>query len=323
MIVVVIPCFKVSKQILTLIQGIGHEVDKIIVVDDCCPEKSGELVRLTNNSRVEVIFHKRNQGVGGAVLTGYKAALKSGATIIVKIDGDGQMRPKLINRFISPIIRCEADYTKGNRFYELENLEAMPKIRLIGNAILSFMNKLSSGYWDIFDPTNGFTAINAAVASRLPIDKISKRYFFESDMLFRLNTLRAVVVDVPMTAVYQGEKSSLRISKVIFEFSYKHFKNFIKRIFYNYYLRDMSLASIELPLGLILLGFGAIFGGWAWIKAVESGQVAPVGTVMLSALTILMGLQLVLAFLAYDIAAVPRVSKYRVSKDLKNNSGNE
>lgn len=323
MIVVVIPCFKVSKQILTLIQAIGHEVDKIIVVDDCCPEKSGELVRLTNDSRVEVIFHKSNQGVGGAVLTGYKAALKSGATVIVKIDGDGQMRPKLINRFIAPIISCEADYAKGNRFYELENLEAMPKIRLLGNAVLSFMSKLSSGYWDIFDPTNGFTAINATVASKLPMDKISKRYFFESDMLFRLNTLRAVVVDIPITAVYQDENSSLRISKIIFEFSYKHLRNFIKRIFYNYYLRDMSLASIELPLGLILLGFGATFGGWAWIKAVETNQVTPVGTVMLSALTILMGLQLILAFLAYDIASVPRVSKYRAPKYLKRNYGNE
>lgn len=311
MIAVVIPCFKVSKQILTLIQGIGNEVDRIFVIDDCCPEESGKFAQQANDSRVKVIFHESNQGVGGAVLSGYREALRSGATIIVKIDGDGQMKPNLINSFTEPIIRGEADYTKGNRFFDLENLEQMPKIRLIGNAILSFMTKLSSGYWDIFDPTNGFTAINSVVVSKLPMEKISKRYFFESDMLFRLNVLRAVVVDVPMRSVYQNENSGLKISKVIFEFSYKHTKNFIKRIFYNYYLRDMSLASLELPLGLLLLCFGGAFGGWQWVKAIQSSQATPVGTVMLSALAVLMGLQLVLAFLAYDIASVPRLSKYR------------
>lgn len=303
---VVIPCYKVSAHICEVIKEIGNEVDAIIVVDDCCPEKSGALVEsLCTDARVRVIYHATNQGVGGAVQTGYKAAIKAGAEVIVKIDGDGQMDTSLIPNLIEPILTGEADYTKGNRFFDLEKIREMPKARLFGNAVLSFMTKLSSGYWDLFDPTNGYTAIHADVARHLPFEKISRRYFFETDMLFRLNTLRAVVIDVPMDAKYGDEVSNLKISKIIGEFLVKHARNLAKRIFYNYYLRDMSLASIELPLGVLLLMFGAGFGGWHWLLAVREDIATPAGTVMLSALPALMGLQLVLAFLSYDIASLP------------------
>lgn len=304
---VVIPCYKVTAHICDVIKTIGDEVDAIIVVDDCCPERSGALVENTcTDTRVRVIYHTVNQGVGGAVLTGYKAAIEAGAEVIVKIDGDGQMDSSLIQNFIEPILAGEADYTKGNRFFDLEEIRAMPRVRLFGNAVLSLMTKLSSGYWDLFDPTNGYTAIHADVARHLPFGKISSRYFFETDMLFRLNTLRAVVVDVPMDAQYGSEVSNLRISKIIGEFLFKHTRNFLKRIFYNYYLRDLSLASIELPLGLVLLVAGASFGIYHWLESAREGVATPAGTVMLAALPILMGLQLVLAFLGYDIASIPR-----------------
>jgi hypothetical protein len=140
----------------------------------------------------------------------------------------------------------------------------------------------------------------------LPLEKISRRYFFETDMLFRLNTLRAVVVDVPMTAHYGDEASSLRITRIAGEFLVKHVRNSAKRLFYNYYLRNWSLASLELPSGLLLMGFGAIWGGYHWWLSSRTGVVTPVGTVMLSALPILLGLQFVLAFLGYDIGSVPR-----------------
>ena len=139
-------------------------------------------------------------------------------SVVVKVDGDGQMDPRLIPSFVYPILRGEADYTKGNRFFDLESVRTMPRFRLLGNAILSFMTKLSSGYWNLFDPTNGFTAIHTDVARHLPFDKISRRYFFETDILFRLNTLRAVVVDVPMEAKYGDEVSNLKISKIVLEF---------------------------------------------------------------------------------------------------------
>jgi glycosyltransferase involved in cell wall biosynthesis len=297
----------VTRHILGVIAAIGPEVGRIYVVDDRCPDHSGDFVRANcNDPRVVVIHHEQNQGVGGAVMSGYRAAIDDGATVIVKVDGDGQMDAALIPAFVAPILAGEADYTKGNRFFNLERIGSMPPMRLFGNAMLSFLTKLSSGYWDLFDPTNGFTAIHADAAHYLPFDKISRRYFFETDMLFRLNTLGAVVADVPMDAVYGDEVSNLKISRIITEFSVKHMRNFFKRLFYNYYLRNMSLASIELPLGVLLLLFGLLFGAAHWIEAARHGQATPAGTVMVAALPIIMGVQLILAFLAYEIAAVPR-----------------
>lgn len=304
---VVIPSYRVTRHILDVLARMGPEVSRIYVVDDKCPDGSGALVReKCSDPRVTVIEHAVNQGVGGAVMTGYQAAIKDGITVIVKVDGDGQMDPSLIPEFAAPILLGEADYTKGNRFFDLEQIRSMPTIRLFGNAVLSFMTKLSSGYWDLFDPTNGYTAIHADAARYLPFNQISRRYFFETDMLFRLNTLRAVVVDVPMDAHYGDEVSNLKISKIVTEFLFKHMRNFGKRIFYNYYLRNMSLASIELPLGLLLLALGTGYGLVHWLESARAGNATPAGTVMLAALPILMGMQLVLAFLANDIASVPQ-----------------
>ncbi|MES2321429.1 MAG: glycosyltransferase family 2 protein [Pseudomonadota bacterium] len=306
-IAVVIPSYRVKRHILSVIAGIGSEVGSIYVVDDACPDGSGDYVtEHCKDPRVTVIKHEKNLGVGGAVMTGYQAAIAAGAEVIVKVDGDGQMDARLIPNFIVPILAGEADYTKGNRFFDLEQLRSMPPMRLFGNAVLSLMNKVSSGYWDIFDPTNGFTAIHADAARHLPMSKISRRYFFETDMLFRLNTLHAVVVDVPMDAVYGDEESNLKISRIVTEFVAKHVRNFFKRVFYNYYLRNMSLASIELPLGTGLLAFGAIYGSTHWLESAQLGTTTPAGTVMVAALPVLMGVQLILAFLAYDIASVPR-----------------
>jgi glycosyltransferase involved in cell wall biosynthesis len=321
-IAVVIPCYKVKAHIVEVVAAIGPEVTSIYVVDDACPENSGDALLESHNldSRVRVLRHATNKGVGGAVMTGYRTAITDGADIIVKLDGDNQMDPSLIPNFVEPILAGEADYTKGNRFFDLEEIRNMPGIRLFGNAVLSLMTKLSSGYWNLFDPTNGYTAIHADIAKHLPFEKISHRYFFETDMLFRLNTLRAVVVDIPMDAKYGDEISGLKISKIVGEFLFKHARNLFKRIFYNYYLRDLSLASIELPLGLLMLFFGIGFGGYHWLVSAQAGVPTPAGTVMLAALPILMGLQLVLAFIGYDIASVPRRprhTKFRKSLSLQ------
>jgi glycosyltransferase involved in cell wall biosynthesis len=311
-IAVIIPIFMARNKILGVIRDIGPEVARIFVVDDCCPDGSGDFVAANcKDERVSIIKHTENLGVGGAVMTGYKAAIEEGMDILVKIDGDGQMDPSLILDFVYPIIAGEADYSKGNRFFDLEKVRLMPKIRMFGNAVLSLMCKLSSGYWNLFDPTNGFTAIHVDVARRLPFSKISRRYFFETDMLFRLNTFRAVVIDVPMQASYGDELSNMKVSKIVGEFLAKHVRNFFKRILYNYYLRDMSLASIELPLGLLLLAFGVSYGCWHWVYSAHAGISTPAGTVMLSALPIITGIQLLLAFLGYDIASVPSMPIHR------------
>ncbi len=309
---VVIPAYRVSRHILGVISAIGPEVSSIFVVDDGCPDGSGKLVKeLCPDSRVNVIFHESNCGVGGATITGYQYAIKAGADIIVKIDGDGQMNPAYINIIILPIINGLADYTKGNRFYYLEGLQNMPIARLLGNAALSFITKLSTGYWDIFDPTNGYTAIHSKIVERLTIEKIDRRYFFESDLLFRLNIIRAVVMDVPFPAKYADEESNLNIFRSIPEFTFKHLRNTLKRIFYNYFLRDFSAVSLQLILGLIAFLAGVFIGSNAWIHSIRTGVVATSGTVMLAALPTLVGIQLLLSFLAADYGNVPKIPLHK------------
>ncbi|MDP7572011.1 MAG: glycosyltransferase family 2 protein, partial [Myxococcota bacterium] len=180
-IAAVVPCFAVRDQVLGVLEAIGPEVDRIYVVDDACPQKTGLFVEENcRDPRVTVLRHEGNRGVGAAVLTGYRQALADGAEVLVKIDGDGQMNPALVTRFVRPILAGDADYTKGNRFFNIEDVRQMPWLRFAGNAVLSFISKLASGYWDVFDPNNGFTAIHARVAALLPFDKISEGYFFES-----------------------------------------------------------------------------------------------------------------------------------------------
>lgn len=242
------------------------------------------------------------------MLTGYKAALDAGCDVMVKLDGDGQMDPSLITKFVLPIERGEADYTKGNRFFDLEKIRTMPFIRLLGNAALSFLTKFSSGYYHVFDPTNGYTALSASAARLLPFQKISRRYFFESDILFRLNTIGAVVVDVPMDAVYGDEVSNLHIRKIMWPFMKGHFINFSKRIFYSYFLRGFSIATLELLVGTCLLAFGLGFGIYSWRVAAITGSFASSGQVMLAALPVMLGVQLILSFFHYDIESVPKKS---------------
>ena len=305
-VAVIVPCFRVKSKILAVIDAVGPEVDMIVVVDDACPEGSGEHVRAScRDPRVDIVSLAENQGVGGAVMAGYARAIAKGADILVKLDGDGQMDPALVPSFVEPIRRVQADYTKGNRFYNIEDVKAMPAARLVGNALLSFMTKAASGYWTIFDPTNGYTAISAAAFAQLAHRKIARRYFFESDMLFRLGTVRAKVVDVPMVAVYADETSGLRISRILGPFLAGNVGNFGKRLVYNYFLRDFTIASLELVVGLCLLAFGTIFGAQAWVASASSGVAASTGTVMLAALPVILGVQLLLSFMAYDMAAAP------------------
>ena len=306
-VAVVIPCFRVSGRVQNVIARIGPEVGRIFVVDDACPEHTGDAVeRSCADVRVTVIRHAENQGVGGAMVTGYRAALASGADIVVKIDGDGQMDPALIPRFIKALAQGQADYTKGNRFYDLESLRTMPRVRVLGNAVLSLVNKISSGYWDVMDPTNGYTAIHRTVLSHLPLAKIDRGYFFESDMLLRLYTLRAVVHDVPMTAHYGDETSNLRVGRVLFTFPFKYVRAACKRVFYSYFLRDFNAGTLQLLGAALIGGAGALYGAARWALSIKSGVAATSGEVMIAALPVLVGVQFLLGALQFDIQNVPR-----------------
>jgi glycosyltransferase involved in cell wall biosynthesis len=296
--------------------------DAVFVVDDCCPEGTVDFLRgreLPPN--VRLLATERNRGVGGATIAGYEAALAEDYDIIVKVDGDGQMDPGLIPYLIAPIVDGQADYAKGNRFFNIQDVKSMPAARLIGNAGLSFLTKLASGYWGIFDPTNGFTAIHARLLERLPLERISERYFFESDMLFRLSTIRAHVVDVPMPAVYGGEPSSLKVGRVLLPFLFRNLRNFLKRIFYNYFLRDFSVASVNLLLSAVLILLGAFLGCLFWYRSWTSGVPATSGEVMLAALPLIVAIQLMLACFSYDVESTPRTALHPTLRPLERKPG--
>jgi glycosyltransferase involved in cell wall biosynthesis len=311
-IAVVIPCYRVTDHILEVIEGIGPEVSKIYVVDDACPDGSGKFVQKNSkDKRLSFIFHEENQGVGGAVISGYKAAYADGSDVVVKIDGDGQMDPSLISAIAKPVVEGSADYSKGDRFDSLENLFGMPKVRIFGNAVLSLWAKFSTGYWSMTDPTNGFTAIHRRALEAMNLDKIRRSYFFESDILFRLNIANCVVADVPMAAVYGSEKSNMSILKVMFEFPWRHTVNLWKRIFYRYYLREWNVGSFELPLGVFLVVFGAWFGLSSFLNASAAGVATTAGQVTGSAVALILGVQLLLSFLSYDVQSEPRIPRQR------------
>lgn len=306
-IAVVIPCYRVGETILKVLSQIGPEVNYIVVVDDACPMKTGKIAQENcHDPRMTIVYHERNQGVGGAVVSGYHEVFRLGADIAIKLDGDGQMDPRYIKSLAHPIELGNADYTKGNRFYSLDGLKSMPTLRLLGNSGLSLISKLSTGYWSVMDPTNGFTAVHTKVLKQLPIHKIEKRFFFETDMLFRLCNQRAVVQDIPMFARYGEEVSNLRISNALLDFSYKNLVRFMKRMLYQYFLHDFNIGTVSIFLGFPLFLFGLIFGGYEWYYNATHGGYASSGTVMLAAIPFVLGTQFLMNALLFDIQNQPK-----------------
>lgn len=305
-IAVVIPAFKVVDTIKEVIYSIPDTVDYIIVVDDRCPDFSGREAEKSNRKDLIVIYHERNEGVGGAMITGYKKALEFGCEIVIKIDGDGQMDPKYMGKLIEPLIQDNADYTKGNRFQDFKALERMPRIRIFGNSALSFMIKVASGYWNIMDPTNGYTAIHRRVLEKLDLPKISKGYFFESDLLICLNIIDAVVKDIRMPAKYAQEKSSLNIEKTVFQFPPKLLKGLAKRVFLKYFIYDFNMASVYILLGLPVFLASVFWGIVEWIDSFVSGVPRTAGTIMLVALPIILSFQMLLQAINIDIYSIPK-----------------
>ncbi|HRK08910.1 MAG TPA: glycosyltransferase family 2 protein [Pseudobdellovibrionaceae bacterium] len=318
-VAVVIPCFKCKSQIAEVLQRIPRRVDRIFVVDDACPEGTGRFVKswLPNNdhrdpanahgsNRIQVLFHTQNQGVGGAVMTGFRAALQEGYHIVVKIDGDGQMLPELIPALTQAIEDGEADYVKGNRFYSPEDLNEMPWVRVIGNGALSFFAKLATGYWSCMDPHNGFIAVHRAALERLNFDHIEKRFFFEVDLLFQMSLQRAKVVEMPQASRYRDERSNLSVWKSLFTLPPKYLSRLARRLFYTYFLRDFHYGSLAILAGAPLLSFAIFFGGYHWYLSWAHARTASAGTVMLSALTFLVGFQFLLSALQHDVASQPQ-----------------
>lgn len=306
-IVAVIPCYRVEREIQSVLQDVPSYIKHIVVVDDASPDSTRDLVTASAkiDSRILLMRHASNLGVGGAMITGYKKALELGAQVVVKIDGDGQMDVDHLPVLLKPLIEGKADYAKGNRFRDFKSLQQMPFIRRVGNMGLAFLAKAATGYWNMFDPTNGFNAIRAEVLAQLPLDKIDPTYYFETSMLANLYLIGAVVKDVPMPARYKGEVSSLLIHRILFEFPQKLFATFLRRLVLKNFIYDFSMASIYLLTGLPLLIFGLVFGIYKWIQYASIGIPAPTGTVMLPTLSVLLSIQLLLSAIEIDLRSVP------------------
>ena len=307
-IFVVIPIYNESRHISDVLRQIPEEVQQIVVVDDCSDDNSPEVVLAEKDERIKLIRHEMNIGVGGAMVTGYKYSLKAGADIVVKIDGDGQMDPAEIHRFISPIRNGEADYTKGFRFYNLENIRQMPITRLIGNIILSFLAKITSGYWNIFDPTNGYTAIHRVALSRINLNGLNQGYFFETDMLAHLYRIHAVVRDVQVSNRYGSEESKLNPLHISLKFPYLLTKAFVKRILWRYFITDFTAVSMFISLGVPIFLFGFWFGLYNWVIHAKAGITTPLGTIMLAVIPLFFGFQFLLQAFVLDIDNVPKIA---------------
>ncbi len=305
-IAVVVPCYRVLNTVELVLRSIPDIVSRIFVVDDACPDHSGDFVEKLALDRVTVLFHEQNLGVGGAVMTGYQKALEAGFDIVIKVDGDGQMDPAYIPSLIEPLITDQADYTKGNRFVDFKALRTMPKIRLFGNNMLSFLEKVYSGYWDVMDPTNGYTAIHRRVLEKLELNKIAKGYFFESHMLLHLNLISAVVKDIPIPARYADENSSLNIGKTLLRFPPKLIRGLCKRIFLKYFIYDFNMASVYLLLGIPMLFWSLIFGIIKWAESISQDTPQTAGTIILAALPLILAVEMLLQAINIDIQSVPK-----------------
>ena len=319
-VAVVIPCYRVERHIAAVIRGIPDFVSLIVAVDDASPDGSAGVIEKLGDPRVVLVRHEKNQGVGGALVTGYRECLRRGAHVIVKMDGDGQMDPAQLPALIGPLVRGEADYAKGNRWHHADSLGKMPALRRLGNLGLSFLAKLSSGQWKAFDPCNGYTAIRSCALRRLDLDRVARDYYFEISMLVELSIAGAVIRDVPMPAIYGDEKSSLRIRRILWTFPRRLVGSLLRRAWQQHFIRDFGPITLFLTSGTALMLWALGFGAYVWGHSFFSGVPATPGTVMMSAMPFLMGFQLLLQSLVMDVASqatVPLAAEEPLSEELE------
>jgi glycosyltransferase involved in cell wall biosynthesis len=307
-IAVIIPCFRVRDKLRAVVGGLPDWIDAIIVVDDACPEKSYEV--LSENpadARLTLVRHESNRGVGGAMITGFRTALEGDCEIIVKVDGDGQMDPAHIVDIVHPIASGLCDFTKGNRFIHVESLRSMPFARWIGNVGLTFLTKFASGQWHLSDPTNGYLAIHREALGLLNFKRLSDGYFFETSLLIQLNIIRAVALDIPIPARYGDERSSLSVTRALFGFPPRLFWGLLNRFLWRYCFHDVNATTFCLIIGGIMTICGVSFGAYRWVEGILTGQFQSAGTVALSLLPTIVGLQLLLQALVLDVVDIPRL----------------
>jgi dolichol-phosphate mannosyltransferase len=313
-VAVVVPAYCVEQQIERVVRGIPGWVAHVIVVVDASPDGTWprvEALQATDPGRVVALRHEVNRGVGGAMQTGLREALRLGADVIVKMDGDDQMDPGELPRLVTPLLEGRADVSKGNRYASTSSVRNMPFLRIAGNAGLTFLVKAASGYWNLFDPANGFIAMRAEVLGALDLGRLPRRYFFESGLLIELGIRRAVVQDVSIPARYGDESSSLSIVRTLLGFPPRLVWGLLRRVFWRYFVHDFSAVSVFLLMGLPLLAWGLGYGSTVYWemhrKTVLTGTAsfATAGQVMIAAMPIILGFQLLLQAIVLDVSGVP------------------
>jgi len=304
---VIVPTYKAKKTILSVISGLPDWVDHIIIVDDACPENTGAYVEAQNTDpRLTVIILDENLGVGGATLTGFEKALGIGCTVMVKMDSDDQHDPKFLRPLVTSLTNSGAGYSKGSRFLHPGDIGNMPRSRIFLNSILSITNKFASGYYSITDPTNGFVAIRADIFAKLDREKIVKRYFFESDMLYHLTLFRVPAVDVATHVRYNDEESGLKFRDEALNFMFGNIRNFFRRIWLRHFLLNFSLPAIYLIFSTLFMITALIWGGTQWYKSISTGIQATPGTVMIPALLIIISINMITSFFVLDVNDEPK-----------------
>ncbi|MBP5546378.1 MAG: glycosyltransferase family 2 protein [Bacteroidales bacterium] len=302
-IAVAIPCYKVEQHLQQVVAGLPDFVDSILLVDDCSPDGTPQLVDklAASDPRIIALHHKENLGVGGSMRTAFSKVLETDIDVVVKLDGDGQMD----SRYISPLVEAltHAEFAKGNRLFDRTMLRRMPALRRLGNMGIGFMVKASSGYWNVSDPVNGFFAIRTSTLKHMELERLSQRFFFESSMLIELHYTGARIKEVSMPAIYGDEKSNLSIGKTLFSFPPRLFVAWLRRIHLSYFVFDFNICSLYLLIGLPSFLFGLIFGICEWIHYASINSPSPTGTIMVAVLTFILGFQMLLAAAQYDVSA--------------------
>lgn len=306
-IAIVLPAYNEAARIANTLRGLPAYVRHIIVVDDCSRDATSDVVQelAANDPRIELIRHEKNQGVGGAMITGLTRAKELQVQLVVKMDGDGQMSSDDLPALLRPLINGQADFAKGNRFHDFLALAQMPALRRAGNMGLSFLTKAAAGYWNIADPCNGYVALRGEVLAALPLHALQRSYFFETSLLAQLFLLGAVIRDVPMPARYGQEQSKLRIGRILLEFPPKLLGCLLRRLVLKNFIYDFSMESLYLLAAMPLLLGGGIYGGFNWARYAWLGIGAPTGTVVIPAMMIILGFQLLLSALGEDVRNVP------------------
>jgi glycosyltransferase involved in cell wall biosynthesis len=300
-VAVVVPAHDEEHLVTTTLGTIPGFVDRVIVVDDGSADATTERVRSFGDSRVELVVHERNRGVGAAILTGYKRALDEDLDVVCVMAADNQMDPDDLEALVRPVARGEVDYAKANRLFTGQAWKLIPRTRYLGNAVLSMLTKVASGYWHVADSQSGYTAIGKGTLAVLDLDRVYTGYGFPNDMLVHLNVVNARVRDIPSRPVYGvGERSGIRYHKVAPRISWLLVKGFFWRLREKYVIRDFHPLVFFYGFGFISTLAGLALGVLELVYRI-GGNAVSVGTVVLIALLLISGSQFMLFAMWFDM----------------------